>query len=140
MFESGILMISWHELLPYMHGITSTILLNTWCKKLFLFLVIKINENLCLYIFLLGTNFVVGLLGQQWEVIHLSEYDLLLIVVKWSKLHTCKCKHDIPLSSVDFTIYTPGIGTHSYSVSLRGENSAFAHFAAAITKYYNSVF
>ena len=39
------------------------------------------------------------------------------------------------------TIYTPGIGTHYfYSLISSGENSAFAHFAAAIANHYNSAF
>ena len=39
---------------------------------------------------------------------------------------------DIPVGSADCTIYTPGIGTHSYSLISSGENSTFVHFAAAI--------
>ena len=35
---------------------------------------------------------------------------------------------DIPVGSADCTIYTPGIGTHSFSLISSGENSAFAHF------------
>ena len=45
-----------------------------------------------------------------------------------------------PLSSADFTIYAPGIGTLSYSLISSGENSAFAHFAAAIANHYNLAF
>ena len=46
-----------------------------------------------------------------------------------------------PLSSADFTIYALGIETLSYTVSsFSGENSAFAHFAAAIANHYNLVF
>ena len=44
---------------------------------------------------------------------------------------------DIPVGSADCTIYTPGIGTHSYSLISSGENSAFVHFAAAIANHYN---
>ena len=45
------------------------------------------------------------------------------------------------MSSVDCIIYSPGSETHSFSVSSSfGENSAFAHFAAAIAKYYNLAF
>ena len=48
---------------------------------------------------------------------------------------------DIPVGSADCTIYTPGIGTHSfYSLLISGKNSAFAHFAAAIANHYNSAF
>ena len=48
---------------------------------------------------------------------------------------------DIPVGSADCTIYTPGIGTHSfYSLISSGENSAFAHFAAAIANHYNLAF
>ena len=48
---------------------------------------------------------------------------------------------DIPVGSADCTIYTPGIGTHSFTVSSPlGENSAFAHFAAAIANHYNLAF
>ena len=36
-------------------------------------------------------------------------------------------------SSADFTVYTPGIGTCLIS----GENSAFAHFVAAVDNHYN---
>ena len=47
-----------------------------------------------------------------------------------------------PLSSADITIYAPGIGTLSLLDSLisSGENSAFAHFAAAIANHYNLAF
>ena len=34
---------------------------------------------------------------------------------------------DIPVGSVDCTIYTPGIGTLSFSLISSGENSAFLH-------------
>ena len=44
------------------------------------------------------------------------------------------------LSSADFTNYAPGIGTLSYSLISSGENSAFAHFAAAIANHYNLAF
>ena len=40
-----------------------------------------------------------------------------------------------PLSSTDFTIYSPGIGTLSYTVS-----SPLMHFAAAIANHYNLAF
>ena len=46
---------------------------------------------------------------------------------------------DVPLSS-SFTIYTPGIGTLSYTVSSPLGSSAFAHFAAAIVNHYNETF
>ena len=39
------------------------------------------------------------------------------------------------MGSPDFTVYIPGIGTISYS----GENSAVAHFAAAIANHCNLV-
>ena len=42
-----------------------------------------------------------------------------------------------PLSSADFTIYAPDI---LYSLISSGENSAFAHFAAAIANHYNFSF
>ena len=45
-----------------------------------------------------------------------------------------------PLSSADFTIYAPGIGTLSYSLISSGEHSAFAHFAAAVANHYNLAF
>ena len=45
-----------------------------------------------------------------------------------------------PLSSAVFTIYAPGTGTLSYSLISSGENSAFAHFAAAIANHYNFSF
>ena len=46
-----------------------------------------------------------------------------------------------PLSSADFTIYTPGIGTLSiYTLISSGENSVFAHFAVAIANHYNLAF
>ena len=59
-----------------------------------------------------------------------------------------KCKHvcfnynlKSPLSSADFTIYAPGIGTPSYTVSSPpGRIQHFVHFAAAIANHYNSVF
>ena len=41
------------------------------------------------------------------------------------------------MSSADCTIYTPGIGTHFYSLISSGENFAFAHFAAAMVNHYN---
>ena len=48
---------------------------------------------------------------------------------------------DIPVGSEDCTIYIPGIGTHSfYSLISSGENSAVAHFAAAIVNHYNLAF
>ena len=44
-----------------------------------------------------------------------------------------------PLSSADFTIYAPGIGTLVlYGLISSGENSsAFANFAAAIASHFN---
>ena len=44
---------------------------------------------------------------------------------------------DIPVGSADCTIYSPGIGTHTFSLISSEENSAFAHFAAAIANHYN---
>ena len=44
------------------------------------------------------------------------------------------------MSSADFTIYTPGIGTLSYSLIPFWENSAFVHFSAAIANHYNLAF
>ena len=35
------------------------------------------------------------------------------------------------------TIYTPGIGTLLYILISSGKNSAFVHFAAAVTNQYN---
>ena len=40
----------------------------------------------------------------------------------------------------DFTIYTPGIGTLSYSLISSRKNSSFAHFATAIASHYNLAF
>ena len=49
-------------------------------------------------------------------------------------------KSDLPLSSA-FTIYIPGIGILLlYSLISSGENSAFAHFTAAIANHYNLTF
>ena len=45
-----------------------------------------------------------------------------------------------PMSSADFTIYNPSIGTVSYSLISAGKNSAFAHFAAAIGSHYCLIF
>ena len=43
-----------------------------------------------------------------------------------------------PLSSADFTIYTPWYwNSLLHSLISSGENSAFAHFAAAIANHYN---
>ena len=42
-----------------------------------------------------------------------------------------------PLSSANFTIYAPRIGTLLYGFISSRENSAFAHFAAAIANHYN---
>ena len=48
---------------------------------------------------------------------------------------------DIPVRSADCRIYTPGIGTHSFTASSPlGRKSAFAHFAAAIANHYNVAF
>ena len=47
---------------------------------------------------------------------------------------------DIPVSSTDCTIDILGIGTLFYSLISSGENSAFAHFASAVTNHYNSDF
>ena len=48
---------------------------------------------------------------------------------------------DIPVSSADFAIYNPGIGTLSlYGFISPGENSAFAHFAAALANHNNLAF
>ena len=41
------------------------------------------------------------------------------------------------MSSTNFTIYSPGFGTLSYSLTSSGENSVFAHFAAALVNHYN---
>ena len=38
---------------------------------------------------------------------------------------------------VDCTVYTSDTETHSYSLSSSRENSALAHFAAAIASHYN---
>ena len=43
---------------------------------------------------------------------------------------------DIPVSWVDWTVYTPSTGTHSYSLISPGENSAFVHFATAVANHY----
>ena len=45
-----------------------------------------------------------------------------------------------PLSSADFTIYAPRIGTFLYSLISSGENSAFVQFDAAIANHYNLAF
>ena len=46
-----------------------------------------------------------------------------------------------PLSSADFTIYAPGIGTLSFTVSSPlWRIQHFAHFAAAIANHYNLAF
>ena len=45
-----------------------------------------------------------------------------------------------PLSSADFTIYTPGIGTPSYCLISSWDNSAFEHFDAAIANHYKLAF
>ena len=47
---------------------------------------------------------------------------------------------DIPVGSADCTIYTLGIGTHSFSLISSRENSAFGYFVAAIANHYNLVF
>ena len=47
---------------------------------------------------------------------------------------------DIPGSSAYSTIYTPGVGTLTYSLISFAENSAFVHFAAAIVNHYNLAF
>ena len=47
---------------------------------------------------------------------------------------------DIPVGSADCTIYTHGDGTHTYSLISSVENSAFAHFAAAVANHYNLAF
>ena len=54
-------------------------------------------------------------------------------------LNKCKCVclwSDIPFSCADFANYIPGIGTLSYIPISSGENSAFAHFAAATANHY----
>ena len=45
-----------------------------------------------------------------------------------------------PLSSADFTMYAPGIGTLSYTVSSPLRRNQLAHFTAAIANHYNLAF
>ena len=48
---------------------------------------------------------------------------------------------DIPVGSADCTIYTPGIGTHSFTVSSPlGRIQHLRTFAAAIANHYNLAF
>ena len=44
------------------------------------------------------------------------------------------------MSSAHCTIFTPGIGTQSFTPISSGENSAFVYFAAVIANHYNLTF
>ena len=50
------------------------------------------------------------------------------------------CSPDILIGSADCTIYTPGIGTHTFSLISSGENSAFVHFGVATANHCNLAF
>ena len=65
----------------------------------------------------------------------------MIMTIKRKSVNVSVYSLKSPLSSADFTIYGPGIGTLSYTVSSpSGENSAFEHFAAAIANHYNLAF
>ena len=70
-----------------------------------------------------------------------NELNYVNINVKCTNVNAHVYSPDILVESADCTIYTPGIGTHSFTVSSPlGRIQHMRTFSAAITNHYNSAF
>ena len=62
----------------------------------------------------------------------------LLVKRKCTNVNVHVYSPDIPVGSADCTIYTPGVGTHSFIIS--SPLDRIQHFAAAMANHYHLAF